>query len=219
MLTVVSLTVFRQTTLFIGDPVAREEIWALGLRNPWRFSFDRLTGDLFIADVGQNNLEEVNYQPIDSQGGENYGWRLMEGSNCFNPSVNCNNGMLTLPILEYDHSLGRSITGGYRYRGNQNPGLSGVYFYGDFSEGLIWGATQNMAGEWTTTVLLDTALSISAFGEDETGEIYLAHFSTADGTIFRISEVVAPSPSAGGDGGDGGGGGGGGGCFISIAVN
>ena len=102
---------------FINDPVAREEIWALGLRNPWRFSFDRQTGDLFIADVGQSTLEEVDFQPSHSTGGANYGWRLMEGSDCYNPTTNCNNGMLTLPILEYDHSLGCSITGGYRYRG------------------------------------------------------------------------------------------------------
>ena len=138
----------------------------------------------------------------------------MEGSECFNPAVNCDNGMLVLPILEYDHSVGRSITGGYRYRGSENPGLSGVYFYGDFSTGRIWGATQNNAGQWTTTVLLDTVLSISAFGEDESGEIYLAHFFSTDGTIFRISEVADRSPSAGGDGS-----GGGGGCFISTAVN
>ena len=171
----------------LGDPGAREEIWALGLRNPWRFSFDRLTGDLFIADVGQGTLEEVNFQPFDSLGGENYGWRLMEGSNCFNPTVNCDNGTLILPILEYGHTIGRSITGGYRYRGSQNPGLEGVYFYGDFVTGLIWGATQNNAGEWTTIVLLDTDLSISAFGEDENGEVYLADFSSGDGIIFRIS--------------------------------
>lgn len=199
---------------FLGNPGAREEIWALGLRNPWRFSFDRLIGDFFVADVGQNNLEEVNFQPVDSQGGDNYGWRLMEGSDCFNPSVNCDNGMLTLPILEYDHSLGCSITGGYRYRGSENPGLAGVYFYGDFCTGRIWGATENTAGEWTTTLLLDTDLSVTAFGEDENGELYLAHFSSDDGTIFRISEVAELSPSAGGDSG----GGGGGGCFVSSAA-
>jgi len=125
--------------------------------------------------------------------------------------------MLTPPILEYDHFLGCSITGGYRYRGNGNPGLSGVYFYGDFCTGRIWGATENNAGEWTTTVLLDTDLSITAFGEDENGEIYLAHFSSGDGTIYRISEVADP-PSSGGGGGDNGGGGGGGGCFISSTA-
>jgi hypothetical protein len=141
----------------------------------------------------------------------------MEGSDCFNPPVNCSNDMLTLPILEYDHSLGCSISGGYRYRGNENPGLLGVYFYGDFCTGRIWGATENNAGKWTTTVLLDTDLSITTFGEDENGEIYLAHFSSGDGTIYRISEVADP-PSSGGGGGDSGGGGGGG-CFISTAVN
>ena len=203
---------------FLGEPGASEEIWAFGLRNPWRFSFDRLTGDLFIADVGQSSLEEVNFQPADSPGGENYGWRLMEGSQCFNPPANCDTGMLMLPILEYDHTIGRSVTGGYRYRGNQNPGMSGVYFYGDFSEGLIWGATQDNVGEWTTTVLLDTDLSISAFGEDEDGEIYLAHLSSVDGAIFQISEVAVSFPSAGEDGSSSGGGGGGG-CFISSVVN
>jgi glucose/arabinose dehydrogenase len=201
---------------FTGEPGASAEIWALGLRNPWRFSFDRLTGDLFVADVGQSNLEEVNFQPFDSPGGENYGWRLMEGSACFNPAVNCDNGMLTPPILEYDHSLGCSVTGGYRYRGNENPGLLGVYFYGDFCTGRIWGAIQNNAGQWTTTVLLDTDLSITAFGEDENGEIYLADFSSGDGTIYRISEVADPPPSSGG--GDSGGGGGGG-CFVSSAAH
>jgi len=203
---------------FTGEPGASEEIWALGLRNPWRFSFDRLNGDLFIADVGQSNLEEINFQPVDSQGGENYGWRLMEGSACFNPSVNCNNGMLTLPNLEYDHSLGCSVTGGYRYRGDENPGLLGVYFYGDFCTGRIWGAIQNNAGQWTATVLLDTDLSITAFGEDENGEIYLADFSSGDGTIYRISEVADPPPPSSGGGGDSGGGGGGG-CFVSSAAH
>jgi len=90
---------------FIGDPAALPEIWALGLRNPWRFSFDRLTGDLWIADVGQANLEELNIQTASSAGGENYGWRLMEGDSCFNPASGCNDGSLTLPVLQYDHSL------------------------------------------------------------------------------------------------------------------
>jgi glucose/arabinose dehydrogenase len=171
---------------FMGHPAASKEIWALGLRNPWRFSFDRLTGDLFIADVGQQDIEEVNYQPADSEGGENYGWRLMEGSQCYEPSVNCYNDMLELPILEYDHSIGCSITGGYRYRGDENPGLWGTYFYGDFCSGRIWGAVENRNGEWTTTELLDTELRIASFGEDENGELYLAHFSSSNGIIYRI---------------------------------
>jgi len=197
---------------FINDPVAREEIWALGLRNPWRFSFDRQTGDLFIADVGQSRLEEVNFQPSHSTGGENYGWRLMEGSACYNPSSNCDNGMLTLPILEYDHSLGCSITGGYRYRGVANPALWGIYFYADWCSGRIWGATEEAAGTWTAEELLDTDLQVTAFGEDEDGEIYLADY--AAGAIYRISgNTAASAPNV-----DSNGGGGGGGCFISIAA-
>jgi glucose/arabinose dehydrogenase len=116
---------------FVGVGGAREEIWSYGLRNPWRFSFDRLTGDLFIGDVGQSSWEEVDFQPAGSAGGENYGWRLMEGSSCFNPSTDCNNGTLTLPIREYDHTVGCSVTGGYRYRGSANFDLEGFYFYGD----------------------------------------------------------------------------------------
>ncbi|MHC4455197.1 MAG: PQQ-dependent sugar dehydrogenase, partial [Planctomycetota bacterium] len=112
---------------FVGNPGARDEIWALGLRNPWRF--------LFIADVGQNDWEEVNVQSASSTGGENYGWRLMEGNHCFNPLTNCNDGTLTMPILEYNHSLGCSITGGFRYRGTEIQQLHGTYLYGDYCSG------------------------------------------------------------------------------------
>ena len=203
---------------FINDPVAREEIWALGLRNPWRFSFDRQTGDLFIADVGQSTLEEVDFQPSHSTGGANYGWRLMEGSDCYNPTTNCNNGMLTLPILEYDHSLGCSITGGYRYRGTANLGLWGVYFYADWCSGRIWGATEDNAGTWTAVQLLDTAFQITAFGEDENGEIYVTDYASGAGAVYRIVEApAAPAPNVLSNDG-GGGGGGGGGCFISAAA-
>jgi glucose/arabinose dehydrogenase len=199
---------------FLSDPNAADEIWALGLRNPWRFSFDRQTGDLFIADVGQNTLEEVNFRPGSSAGGENYGWRLMEGSSCFNPASGCNNGTLTLPVLEYDHTLGCSITGGYRYRGLENPALTGIYFYGDFCTGRIWGAAQNAQGDWTTTELLDTDLQIASFGEDEDGELYVASFSPSPGAVYRLSEVAAPPPPP-----SDGGGGGGGGCFVSSAAH
>ena len=178
---------------FVGTEGARGEIWALGLRNPWRFSFYRLTGDLFIADVGQNSWEEVDYQPAGSPGGENYGWRLMEGKHCYNPSSNCNTGALTLPIIEYAHgpndSVGCAITGGYRYRGTKNPALREIYFYGDLCTGRIWGASQQAGGGWTTTELLDTSLSITTFGEDEAGEIYVAHYSSSAGAIYRIVQV------------------------------
>ena len=201
---------------FIGDPAALPEIWALGLRNPWRFSFDRLTGDLWIADVGQANLEELNIQTAGSAGGENYGWRLMEGDSCFNPASGCNDGSLTLPVLQYDHSLGCSISGGYRYRGQDHPGLAGIYFYGDFCTGRIWGATQDAAGSWAAEELLDTDFRISAFGEDEEGEMYVAYLSSNAGAVFRISEVVTAPPPATDSGRSGGGGGG---CFISSLAN
>lgn len=200
---------------FIGDPAAFPEIWALGLRNPWRFSFDRLTGDLWIADVGQANLEEVNVQTAGSAGGENYGWRRMEGDSCFNPASGCNDGSLTLPVLQYDHTLGCSISGGYRYRGQEHPGLAGIYFYGDFCTGRIWGASPDVAGGWTAEELLDTDFRISAFGEDEAGEMYVAYLSSNAGAVFRISEVAPDPPPQSGSGG----GGGGGGCFISILAN
>ncbi len=170
------------------NPTTQGEIWALGLRNPWRFSFDRVTGDLFIADVGQGSWEEVDFQPANNQGGENYGWRLMEGSHCHIPDSNCNNGTLTLPILEYNHgpgdSIGCAITGGYRYRGNQVPQLYGTYLYADFCSGRIWGATQDGGGSWTTTQFLGTSYSISTFGEGQDGELYLADYGS--GTIYRI---------------------------------
>jgi len=168
---------------FLGVPGAQPEIWASGLRNPWRFSFDRLTGDLFVADVGQARREEVSFQPAASLGGENYGWSRMEGTLCFDPAVGCDDGSLVLPILEYDHALGCSITGGYRYRGDDHFALSGVYLYGDFCSGRIWGATLQ-GSSWTTQELLDTSLLISAFGEDESGELYVADL--ASGSVQRI---------------------------------
>ncbi|MBI4637763.1 MAG: PQQ-dependent sugar dehydrogenase [Candidatus Rokubacteria bacterium] len=180
------------TNPFVGTPGARGEIWAYGLRNPWRFSFDRLTGDLFIGDVGQESREEVDFQPAGSPGGQNYGWRLMEGSACYDPATNCNNGSLTLPILEYDHSLGCAVIGGSRYRGREFPDLSGTYLYGDFCTGLIWGATET-GGAWTSSVLFASGLLISAFGEDESGEVYVAHYGGGtDGAIYRITSIGTP---------------------------
>ena len=177
------------TNPFRSTPGAMPEIWAYGLRNPWRFSFDRQTGDLFIADVGQNAREEVDFQLASSPGGENYGWRFMEGTACFNPSAGCNDGTLKLPILDYDHSLGCSITGGYRYRGQRFPQYSSRYFYGDYCTGLIWAATQS-GPTWSTTQLMDTPLLITSFGEDEGGELYVVHHgSGSDGTVQRLTEV------------------------------
>lgn len=176
---------------FVGSGEAREEIWSIGLRNPWRFSFDGLTGDLFIGDVGQANWEEVDFQPAGSSGGENYGWRLMEGTHCFNPQVDCNPGTLTLPILEYEHSLGNcSVTGGYSYRGSKIPGLYGLYVYGDFCSGRLWVANPDGKGGWSSTEILNTGFQISTFGEDESGEIYFADLTS--GTIHRIVKAEKP---------------------------
>lgn len=173
---------------FLRTPGTRPEIWAYGLRNPWRFSFDRETGDLFIGDVGQSHFEEINFQPGSSSGGENYGWRVMEGNSCFgNSNATCNQGLLTLPIIDYTHKHGNcSVTGGNLYRGNKFPGLKGIYFYGDYCSGKIWGAVQTDGSRWKTKELLDTELSISTFGEDEAGNLYVADHSPANGAIYRM---------------------------------
>ncbi len=175
---------------FLATANARPEIWASGLRNPWRFSFDRLTGDMFIADVGQNAVEEVSFQAAGSKGGENYGWRLMEGSRCFNPAAGCNgDGSLVLPILEYsnaDGNCGGSVTGGYRYRGSRHPQLSGTYFFADYCTGDFFAAYEEN-GAWTLLGPRETAISFRTFGEGEGGEIYFAD----SGVVYRID---APRP-------------------------
>ncbi|MBB6098905.1 glucose/arabinose dehydrogenase [Deinobacterium chartae] len=171
---------------FVNREGFRPEIWATGLRNPWRFSFDRASGDLWIADVGQNAVEEVNYQPANSRGGENYGWRRMEGSRCYQPETNCDDGSLVKPVLEYlqGSDTGRSITGGYVYRGQAVPELQGRYVYGDFVSGRVWAAARGTGGRWTSALLLDTDYGVSTFGEDEAGELYLADYG--GGTLYRF---------------------------------
>ncbi|GAB4541033.1 MAG: PQQ-dependent sugar dehydrogenase [Anaerolineae bacterium] len=168
----------------LGQAGARPEIWATGLRNPWRFSFDRATGDLYIADVGQNLYEELNFQPALSPGGENYGWDVMEGNHCFEPASGCDTEGLVLPVAEYDHSQGCSITGGYVYRGTRYPQLTGIYFFGDFCSGNIWGVRQKASGEWETARLLNTGLNIASFGEDADGEIYVVDYR--EGVIYHL---------------------------------
>lgn len=171
---------------FIDNEWAMDEIWATGLRNPWRFSFDSLTGDLYIADVGQNAIEEVNVQSTDSPGGENYGWNIMEGDACFQPSTGCDRSGLTLPAFSYRQGAqtGASITGGYVYRGEDVPSLIGLYVYGDFVSGRIWGTSQ--ASGWSQRPLVDSGFRISTFGEDATGELYVADYSS--GRIYRFTE-------------------------------
>jgi glucose/arabinose dehydrogenase len=173
-----------------------DEIWALGLRNPWRMSFDRQTGDLYVADVGQNVWEEIDFQPVASPGGENYGWRLMEGKHCFNPSINCDPGGLVYPVTEYSHLAGCAVTGGYVYRGCQIPDLRGTYFYADYCSGRIWsfrydGATLTDSME-RTAELDPSGTSVisqpSSFGEDARGELYI--LDLADGEVYKIIPAV-----------------------------
>ncbi|MCO6452276.1 MAG: PQQ-dependent sugar dehydrogenase [Caldilineales bacterium] len=162
----------------------RGEIWATGLRNPWRFSFDRSNGDLYIADVGQNRYEEVNFQAGSSTGGENYGWRLMEASHCYNPEA-CDPAGLTLPVAEYDHGQGCAVTGGVVYRGGSFPAMQGLYLYGDYCSGRIWGLTR-VGDAWQNQQLARAPFLISAFGEDAQGEVYVAGLN--NGVIYRIED-------------------------------
>lgn len=170
---------------FIADDAYRDEIWALGLRNPWRFSFDRQSGDLYVGDVGQNRWEEVDVQSADSMGGENYGWRIMEGSHCF-AAESCDTRGLVLPVWTYSHdNSDRSITGGFVYRGPDYPRMQGIYFYADFISGRIWGLRRN-GDVWENRLLLGEGwnYSFSSFGEDEAGALYAAH--RGNGTIYRV---------------------------------
>jgi len=165
-----------------GQDVA-DEIWAIGLRNPWRFSFDRRTDALWIGDVGQNLYEEIHYTEANSGGGHNYGWPIMEGSHCFN-SATCDQSGLIIPVIEQPHPGNCSITGGYVYRGSEFPILDGVYFYSDFCSGMIWSFYSNEAGDWVNQETINSGLLVSSFAEDEAGELYLmGHHS---GTIFRL---------------------------------
>jgi glucose/arabinose dehydrogenase len=165
----------------------RGEIWALGLRNPWRFAFDRQTGDLYIGDVGQGEREEIDYQPATSTGGENYGWNIMEGSQCYN-ATSCDTSGLTLPVTEYvTHSDGNcAVTGGMVYRGQDYPGMQGIYFYADYCSGQIWGLQYDGAAWQNSPALFTANFRISSFGEDEDGNLYVTDYS--NGNIYMIVE-------------------------------
>lgn len=160
-----------------GEP----EIWAYGLRNPWRFSFDSATGDLYIADVGQNQWEEIDFLAAGSPGSANFGWNMMEGSHAYNGS---DSEAYIAPVAEYSHNDGCSVTGGYVYRGVALPEWQGVYFYGDYCSGTIWGLYQGANG-WIANELFKTSANISSFGVDENGEIY---FSDYGGEILRLEK-------------------------------
>ena len=169
---------------FVNQPGA-DEIWAYGLRNPWRFSFDQSSGRLFSADVGQNSYEEVD---VIVRGG-NYGWSLMEGRHCFPPKVTMGNREgLVEPIAEYGRSDGISVTGGYVYRGHALPELQGGYVFGDFGSSTIWILRERAPGVWTRKPLAKATEPISSFGEDEASELYVVGYS---GTLFRLDPAHA----------------------------
>jgi glucose/arabinose dehydrogenase len=174
---------------FLGDPSVNDEIWALGLRNPWRFSFDRETGDLWIGDVGGGRWEEVDFQPAASRGGENYGWPRMEGPDCGLGA--CDPNAYVPPVAAYRHSDGNCVvTGGYVYRGGAIPELDGSYLYGDYCSGRIWAlnAADAAAGTAFPQPVLESRLTLSSFGEDRNGELYLTDLS--GGGVYQV--VGAP---------------------------
>jgi uncharacterized repeat protein (TIGR03806 family) len=170
---------------FVGDAVARPEIWALGLRNPWRFSFDRATGALWVGDVGQDRFEEVDLV----KRGDNLGWRPFEGLESFEDE-SLSVGVHVLPVAVYGHNEGKSITGGYVYRGSSLPLLQGVYVFADFASGRIWGLLPSSGG-WQRRLLVESGLNLSSFGEDADGELYVCAF---DGHIYRLEASVAEPP-------------------------
>jgi glucose/arabinose dehydrogenase len=180
------------------NPNIKQEIWAYGLRNPWKFSFDSLTYDLYLGDVGQNAVEEINFQLASSTGGENYGWRHWEATSCVNPpSGGCTEAGKTFPVAKYSHSTGCSVTGGYVYRGSSYSTLHGHYFYGDYCSGRLFTLHRNATPGWDPVKSVSTSFSISSFGEDEDKELYLADYGS--GRIYKIGylETIDISGNAG----------------------
>lgn len=183
-----------------GDyrPDAQPEIWAYGLRNPWQFSFDQDTGDMYIADVGQVAWEEIHFQAADTAGGVNYGWKWLEGSHCYPPSLTQCGLVGTLPVAQYSHANGDcSITGIGVYRGDESPSLDGIYFTSDFCSGRIWGLERGEDGAWIFQELLDTTLLATGAGQAENGELYMTActcefgrdydpFENATGTLWKV---------------------------------
>jgi uncharacterized protein (TIGR03437 family) len=174
-----------------GNPFAqgggRPEIWALGLRNPWRYSFDRATGDLYIADVGQNRREEIDFEPAGSAGGANYGWPAVEGTLCNTPG--CNLAAYMAPVFDYTQNGAQSVTGGYVYRGEAHTSWQGAYFFADYISGRFWSLKRGGAGWEGGEILRLEGWNVSTFGEDEGGEIYFArHRPQGRGEIWRLAD-------------------------------
>ena len=169
---------------FVDVESIPSEIWSIGLRNPWRFSFDKETGALYLSDVGQARWEEINFQQPGQGGGANYGWNITEGSHCFDAET-CERDGFVDPVVEYSHTEGGcSVTGGYVYRGQLFPEMWGNYIFGDYCSGIIWSLIQESSGQWDKNLLLEVGFTISSFGEDVNGELYaLDHTS---GTIYHL---------------------------------
>ena len=174
-----------------GNPyvgrTGRDEIWSLGLRNPWRFSFDRVTNDLWIGDVGQARYEEIDRATTVSSGygrGINFGWRAMEGRHCYIPRTGCSTSGKRLPVVEYSHAQGCSVTGGYVYRGASIPSLYARYVFADYCSGTIWTVPKGGTSPIAKSLLMDTSMNISSFGEDEAGELYVVDHR---GAIYRFA--------------------------------
>jgi len=168
---------------FVDDASGLDEIWSYGWRNPWRFSFDRATGDMYIADVGQNSWEEVNFEPASSKGGVNYGWNVYEGQHLFSGGSAPD---AVDPFFVYSHSHGCSVTGGYIYRGESIPELQAVYLLGDYCSGRIWATWRDSEFTWNAAELFQTGFEISSFGEDEAGEVYVIDYG---GALYRFDLV------------------------------
>lgn len=171
-----------QDNPFVEDDEARPEIWAYGLRNPWRFSFDRKNDDLWIGDVGQGEFEEVNREPAGSSGGRNYGWRPMEGASCYEDD--CDPERYVAPVMTYSHDFGCSITGGYVYRGDRYENLRGAYITADYCSGLAWALPADIEDVHDPEPVLETGFNIPSFGEDEAGELYLT--DSAGGRLLQV---------------------------------
>jgi len=161
----------------------KPEIWAYGLRNPWRYSFDSQTGDLYIGDVGQNQYEEIDFVPAGTPPGLNFGWNFREGLHPYKATLPAGL-VLTDPVFEYDHGQGCSVTGGYVYRGQNLPEFNGIYLFGDYCSGIIWGMLRGADGKWQTELLFQMSASISSFGQDSRGELYM--LDLAGGSIYYL---------------------------------
>ena len=172
---------------FVAQPSPTNEIWLYGLRNPFRFSVDQVTGNLWIGDVGQSSVDRVT----PAQGGSNMGWRCKEGTHNFNFTANCQGLTLLDPILDYGRSDGATVIGGYVYHGTNIAALAGIYVFGDFINGNIWFLTQNSQGQWVKTLLVNAGgADLAGFGQDANGELYVAKYSS--GAVARLHQVGTP---------------------------